>query len=144
MSLLLALWLAAQIEVSPASCTLARAERITFEAAVDQGPRLNRRCVALHGIWAGRALYRNMAQTRLAGAEIVAANARDRVGISAPDAITRRSPRPDSYLVVGILYDCSVFEGEEVFGYCHFHRRGPFIAVTYAFRRHWPTLRAYP
>jgi hypothetical protein len=130
-----------QIEIPPSNCTLAQAERITLEMAIEEGERLNRRCVALRGIWSGRALYRDLAHARLERSEIAEGNAPYRIGLSAPDAIARRAAPSAHYLMVGILYDCSVFDGEEVYGYCHFHLRGPLLAVTHAYRDRWPTPR---
>ena len=124
---------------------MATAERIGFEAALETSAQRPRRCVALQGIWSGRALYRTTAQARRQGAEYVEENAPHRIGISAPDAILRRSPRPASYIVVGILCDCSVFDGEEeAIGYCHNHLSGPLLAVTEAYRRRWPTAPERP
>ena len=148
MSLLLALAFAQAerptIEVrQPSSCTIARAERVTFPQLHRDLERLHGRCVALRGIWSRRALYNGEAVSRGPRAEYDAANAADRVGLYGSIAIERGTREPDAYLAVGLLRDCAaLWDGTDaVGGYCHNNPRGPFLLVTDLRRRHWPTIR---
>jgi hypothetical protein len=149
MSLLLALLVAAQtrdpwVRVhEPHNCRLARAERVSFADLHRDRARLNGRCVALRGIWSGRALFRDEAASRVPRAEYAEATRGDRIGLYGSIAVERGASRPDAYVAVGLLMDCrSLWEGQDfVPGYCHNNMDGPFLAVTALYRRRWPTLR---
>lgn len=149
MSLLLALLLAGQAEfpwlqVHPGRpCTVASAERVTFAQLRTGQDRLRGRCIAVRGIWAGRALYDGETASRAPRAESDAATASDRIGLYGSVAIERGTREPGAYIAVGLLYDCAVFAGQEVGGYCHFNLNGPILAVTRLYRRHWPSPRGY-
>jgi hypothetical protein len=144
MPLLLAFALSTQIESpifrvsSSRPCTIASAERVTFEQVHREAGRLRHRCIAVRGIWSGRALYQGEAAARAAGSTSEA-TIRQRIGLSGNADVERGSDRPDAWIVVGLLYDCSAFAGQRpVDGYCHSNRTGPFVAVTDLRRRSWP------
>lgn len=152
MSLLLALALSSLarepwVQVrSPHRCTIASAERVTFAQLHREQERLRGRCIALRGIWSGRALYRRAAGARAQRAEHDDATRGDRVGLYGSAAIERGARRPDSYVAIGLLMDCAALrEGDDaVPGYCHNNLEGPFLAVTELHRRQWPTLGGLP
>jgi hypothetical protein len=151
MSLLLALLLSAQVQVpwlqvrEPSGCTIARAERVTIAQLHGEWEKLHARCVAVRGIWFGRALYRDGAAARVRGAEHDEASAARRVGLYGSVAIERGTRVAAAYVAVGMLYDCAALrQGQDfVGGYCHNNVGGPILAVTEMRRREWPTsLRA--
>lgn len=140
MSLLLALALSAQaqaripwLEVRPArSCTVASATRVTMAQLHGEWDRFHGRCVAVRGIWSGRALYRREAAARAPRAEYDDATALERVGLYGSVAIERGTSVPGAYVVAGLLYDCALLRngGDFVGGYCHNNGEGPILAVT--------------
>jgi hypothetical protein len=149
MSLLLALLLSAPAQepilraLPPITCTVASAERVTFAQLHRDLDRLRGRCIAVRGIWAGRALYDGEEASRAPDAEQGEANAANRVGLYGSVAIERGARWPDAYLAVGLLRDCASFwQGQDtVPGYCHNNAEGPFLIVTDLRRRHWPSIR---
>ncbi len=149
MSLLLALLLSAPARepilraLPPITCTIARAERVSFAQAHRDLPRLRGRCIAVRGIWVGRALYDGESASRRPRAEDDPATLASRIGLYGSLAIERGNSWPDAYIAVGLLRDCATYrQGEEaVRGYCHGNEEGPFLIVTELRRRHWPTIR---
>jgi hypothetical protein len=144
MPLLLAFALAAQAQVpwfrvTPGQpCTIATAERVTFAQVQREATRLRHRCVAVRGIWSGRALYEGVAAARASRAPYDPATSHQPIGLYGSVAVERGRAEPDAWIIVGLLYDCTVFEGREIGGYCHSGRSGPFLAVTDMRRRTWP------
>lgn len=149
MSLLLALSLAAQAPepvlrvLPPVTCTIASAERVSFAEVHRDLARLRGRCVAVRGVWAGRALYDGSAASRAPRAEVGRETLGSRIGLYGSRAIERGNSWPDAYVAVGLLRDCATFRrGEDaVPGYCHSNEEGPFLIVTELRRRTWPTVR---
>lgn len=127
----------------PITCTIARAERVSFEQVHSDLPRLRGQCIAVRGIWAGRALYDGESAARAPHAEVDEATLTSRIGLYGSLAIERGDARPDAFVAVGLLRDCATFWGDEdtVLGYCHNNPEGPFLIVTELHRRHWPTIR---
>lgn len=127
----------------PVTCTIARAERVSFADVHRDLARLRGRCVAVRGIWAGRALYDGESASRGPRAEEDPATLGSRIGLYGSLAIERGNSWPDAYVAVGLLRDCAIYrQGEEdVRGYCHSNEEGPFLIVTELRRRHWPTIR---
>jgi hypothetical protein len=144
MPLLLAFALAAQtgapiFRAQPARpCTIASAERVTFEQVRHEAARLRHRCIAVRGIWSGQALYQGAAAARASSAAYDPATSHQRIGLYGSVTIERGRAEPDAYIIVGLLYDCSVFARREIGGYCHSSPTGPFLAVTDMRRRNWP------
>jgi hypothetical protein len=142
--LLLALALSAQAPAPDAyPCTIARAERVSFAEIHRDGARLQGRCIAVRGIWAGRALYDGEAASRAPRAESDAATLASRIGLAGSRAIERGARWPDAYVAVGVLLDCAMLPepAGDAAGYCQINTAGPVMAVTELRRRHWPTLR---
>lgn len=142
--LLLALALSAQAPARDAyPCTIGRAERVSFADVHRDAARLQGRCIAVRGIWVGRALYDGEAASRVLQAETSAATLASRIGLAGSRAIEQGARWPDAYVAVGVLLDCAMLPepAGDAAGYCQANSSGPVMAVTELRRRHWPTLR---
>ena len=126
---------AASANLAPVSCDITNAERVTFDALLaDTSP--NERCVAVHGVWSGNALYRdrNAARRARSGAP--------RIGIHTIDTLRARSYRPDFYTAVGNVFACRDLpvDRDALGGFCRENPSGIYVAAGDMRRDRWPTL----
>jgi hypothetical protein len=120
--------------LAPVSCDITNAERVTFDALLAANAP-NERCVAVHGVWSGNALYRDRSAARRSGAGV------PRIGIHTLDVIRARSYRPDFYTAVGNVFACrdlSVGPGA-LSGFCRDNPSGIYVAAGEMRRDRWPT-----
>lgn len=116
----------------PAKCNRANAVRLSFDAVLKRGDKLNGTCVAVEGFWAGRALFGEASQGNARSSNSTRSLHGHRIGIYARDQILEHAPqRAARYTIVGIVGQCETeWPGAMmVLGYCHY-TGGPFLKAS--------------
>lgn len=126
-------WIA-NISANPAVCHRSVATRVQFSELARNYLIWRGKCVAVDGYWQSHRLFVSKAAARSSGRQ----GHSEEVGLYGQDVLLRRAPRKATpFTAVGVVGDCEGLLDLQVLvlGYCHYHSRGPYLALAQMIRR---------